>query len=145
MSAFIRYLPAATELLPWLASLAGWLATYVLARALNMPAPLVEAAGVLLFLRIQAFENSVGKSLCPIHLWRWLCALFGSRVHPKVHHAPLAGRGRSRSDRVRGLSANPSLTNVVEAAPHPNPLPAKSGAREQTATRGCSSTRLHHT
>jgi len=72
MSAFIRYLPAATELVPWLASLATWL----IARALNMPAPLVQAAGIFVLLRIQAFENSVGKSLCQIRLWRRLRALF---------------------------------------------------------------------
>jgi hypothetical protein len=32
--------------------------------------------------------------------------------------------------RVRGLSTIPSLTVFAEAAPHPNPLPAKGGARE---------------
>jgi hypothetical protein len=68
MSAFIRYLPATAELLPWAVSLATWL----VARALNMPAPLVQATGMFLFLRIQAFENSIGKSLCPIRLWRRL-------------------------------------------------------------------------
>ena len=35
MSAFIRCLPAAAALLPWVVSLATWL----LARALNMPHP----------------------------------------------------------------------------------------------------------
>ena len=36
MSAFVRYLPAAAELLPWLLNLAPWL----VARGLNMPEPL---------------------------------------------------------------------------------------------------------
>lgn len=71
MSAFIRYLPAAAEALPWLASLATWL----VARVLNMPAPLVQAAGIFVFLRIQAFENSIGRSLCPIRLWQGLRSL----------------------------------------------------------------------
>jgi hypothetical protein len=71
MSAIIRYLPAATLLLPWLIELATWLA----ARALNMPAPLVEAAGIFVFLKAQAFENRFGKSLCPVRLWRRLAAL----------------------------------------------------------------------
>lgn len=71
MSAFIRCLPAAADLLPWLVSLVTWL----VARALNVPAPLVQAAGIFMFLRIQAFENSVGKSLCPNRLWRRLRAL----------------------------------------------------------------------
>jgi len=68
MSAFIRYLPA--ELLPWLASLVTWL----VARALNLPVPLVQTAGIFVLLRVQAFENSVGRSLCPIRLWRRLRA-----------------------------------------------------------------------
>jgi hypothetical protein len=72
MSAFIRYLPAAAPLLlPWLIHLATWL----VARALNMPAPLVEAAGIFVFLKAQAFENRIGRSLCPIRLWRRLWAL----------------------------------------------------------------------
>src|SRR5262249_36257310 len=33
--------------------------------------------------------------------------------------------------RVRGLSTNLSLTAFAGAAPHPNPLPAKSGEREK--------------
>jgi hypothetical protein len=71
MSAFIRYLPAAAELLPWLINLATWL----LARAFNMPEPLVQAAGVFVYLRVQAFENGVGKSLCPRRMMRRLSAL----------------------------------------------------------------------
>jgi hypothetical protein len=71
MSAFIRYLPAAALLWPWLIHLATWL----VARALNMPAPLVEAAGIFVLLKAQAFENRIGKSLWPIRLWRRLVAL----------------------------------------------------------------------
>jgi hypothetical protein len=74
MTAFIRCLPAAAALLPWVVSLATWL----LARALNMPTPLVQASAIFLFLRIQAFENNVGRSLCPIRLWRRLRSLLGS-------------------------------------------------------------------
>ena len=73
MSAFVRYLPATALLLPWLIHLATWL----VARALNMPTPLVEAAGIFVFLKAQAFENRIGKSLCPIRLWRRLVALVG--------------------------------------------------------------------
>jgi hypothetical protein len=72
MSAFIRNLPAAALVLPWLTELATWL----LARSLNMPAPLVEAAGIFVFLKAQAFENRIGKSLCPIRLWRRFATLF---------------------------------------------------------------------
>jgi hypothetical protein len=72
MSAFIRYLPTATLLLPWLIHFATWM----VARTLNMPAPLVEAVGIFVFLKAQAFENRIGKSFCPIRLRRRLAALF---------------------------------------------------------------------
>ena len=71
MSAFIRYLPAAAELLPWLLNLATWL----VARSLNMPEPLVHATGLFVFIRLQAFESSVLKTLCPKPLMHRLLAL----------------------------------------------------------------------
>jgi hypothetical protein len=46
------------------------LATRMLAYSLNMPAPLVHSTGVFVFAQVQAVENSVGKSLCPIRLLR---------------------------------------------------------------------------
>jgi hypothetical protein len=48
------------------------LATRMLAHSLNMPAPLVHNTGVFVFAQVQAVENSVGKSLCPIRLLRLL-------------------------------------------------------------------------
>ncbi len=71
MSAFVRYLPAAAELLPWMLNLATWL----LARSLNMPEPLVHAVGLVVLVRVQAFENSFLKALCPKRLMRRLLAL----------------------------------------------------------------------
>ena len=71
MSAFVRYLPAAAELLPWMLNLATWL----LARSLNMPEPLVHATGLFVFVRVQAFENNILKALCPKRLMRRLLAL----------------------------------------------------------------------
>ena len=71
MSAFVRYLPATAELLPWMLNLATWL----LARGLNMPEPLVHATGLFVFVQVQAFENNVLKALCPKHLMRRLLAL----------------------------------------------------------------------
>jgi hypothetical protein len=71
MSAFVRYLPAAAELLPWLLNFVTWL----VARSLNMPEPLVHATGLFVFVQVQAFENSFLKALCPKHLWRRLLAL----------------------------------------------------------------------
>ena len=54
--------------IPWLLNLA----TRLLARILNMPEPLVHNTGVFVFAHVQAVENSVGKTLCPIRLLRQL-------------------------------------------------------------------------
>jgi len=48
------------------------LATRLVARSLNMPEPMVHTTGVLMLAQVQTFENSVGKTLCPIRLWRQL-------------------------------------------------------------------------
>ena len=56
-----------------IAGLSSWLlnlATRMLACSLNMPEPLVHNTGVFVFVRVQAAENSIGKSLCPIRLLR---------------------------------------------------------------------------
>jgi hypothetical protein len=65
MSPLSRSHPSA-GILAWLLGLATWL----LARALNMPEPLVHETGIFVFLQVQAFENSVGRTLCPIRLLR---------------------------------------------------------------------------
>jgi hypothetical protein len=70
MSAFLRLLPPSAEIWLWLQNLAIW----SLARTLNLPAPLVQAAGLLVFLRVRAFEDSIGPSLCPLRLMRRLIA-----------------------------------------------------------------------
>ncbi|MDB5611623.1 MAG: hypothetical protein JWP25_8523 [Bradyrhizobium sp.] len=55
-------------MIPWLLNLA----TRMLARSLNMPEPVVHNTGVLVFAHVQAVENSVGRTLCPIRLLRQL-------------------------------------------------------------------------
>jgi hypothetical protein len=57
-----------TSAIPWMLKLA----TRILARALNMPEPLVHHTGVFVFAHVQAVENSVGKTLCPSRLLRQL-------------------------------------------------------------------------
>ena len=57
-------------IVPWLLSLAAWM----LARALNMPEPLVHSSGVFVFAQVQAVETSAAKSLCPLRLLRQLRA-----------------------------------------------------------------------
>ena len=55
-------------MIPWMLNLA----IRMLARILNMPEPLVHHTGVFVFAHVQAVENSVGKTLCPIRLLRQL-------------------------------------------------------------------------
>jgi hypothetical protein len=43
-----------------------------LVRILNMPEPLVHSTGVFVFAQVQAVENSVVKTFCPIRLLRQL-------------------------------------------------------------------------
>jgi hypothetical protein len=50
------------------------LATRLLARSLNMPEPLVYNTGVFVFARVQAVETSIGRTLCPVRIWRVLLA-----------------------------------------------------------------------
>ena len=72
MSTLFKTLASSTGLIQCLADLAAWF----LARMLQMPEPMVHAAAIVLLLRIQAIENGVGKSLCPMRLLR---ALFRRR------------------------------------------------------------------
>ena len=67
-------LPAVTAAATWLLDLATWL----VARALNMPQPFVFTTGLFVFAQIQAVESSVGRSLCPRRLLRQLRALWRS-------------------------------------------------------------------
>ena len=55
-------------MIPWMLNLA----TRLLARILNMPEPLLHTTGVFVFAHVQAVEDSVGKTLCPIRLLRQL-------------------------------------------------------------------------
>jgi hypothetical protein len=56
--------------------LAARLATWLVARTLNMPEPLVHATGQFVVVQVVAFETSVGQSLCPFRLARRLKSLF---------------------------------------------------------------------
>jgi hypothetical protein len=57
---------SAAGMVPWMLNLA----TRILARALNMPEPLLHDTGVFVFAHVQAVETSVGRTLCPIRLLR---------------------------------------------------------------------------
>ena len=50
------------------------LATWVLARSLCMPEPVVHDTGLFVFAHVQTFENKVGRSLCPLRPLRRLRA-----------------------------------------------------------------------
>jgi len=70
MSTLFKTLASSTGLVQCLIDLATWL----VARALQMPEPMVHAIALVLVLRAQAIENDIGKSLCPIKLVRRLMA-----------------------------------------------------------------------
>jgi hypothetical protein len=63
---------SAAGIAPWILNLA----TRLLARVLNMPEPLVHHTGVFVFAHVQAVENRVGKTFCPIRLLRQLRSWF---------------------------------------------------------------------
>jgi hypothetical protein len=71
MSTLFRTLATSTGFVQFLLDLTTWL----LARSLQMPEPLVHAAAVFLLLRVQAIENAVGRSFCPVRLLRRLFEL----------------------------------------------------------------------
>ena len=57
------------------AALITWtidLATWMLARSLNMPEPLVHSTGIFVFAQVQAVETQAARTLCPIRLLRQL-------------------------------------------------------------------------
>ncbi|WP_024513401.1 hypothetical protein [Bradyrhizobium sp. ARR65] len=59
------------DIMQWLLNLA----TRLLARALQMPEPLVQSTGIYVVAQAQAVENRFAGSLCPIRLFRRLLAL----------------------------------------------------------------------
>ena len=63
MLALFRFAAAA---IPWMLNLATWL----LARSLNMPEPVVHDTGAFVFAQAQTIENRIGKALCPMRLIR---------------------------------------------------------------------------
>jgi hypothetical protein len=70
MIALFLFRSLAAGLTPWLLKLATWL----LARSLNMPEPLVHSTGAFVFAQVLAVENSLAQSLCPLRLARRLLA-----------------------------------------------------------------------
>ncbi|MCK1512069.1 hypothetical protein IVB22_05695 [Bradyrhizobium sp. 190] len=68
MLALFRFAAAA---IPWTLNLATWL----VARSLNMPEPVVHDTGVFVFVQVQTIENRVGKALSPMRLVRRLRSL----------------------------------------------------------------------
>ena len=51
------------------------LTTWLVARSLNMPEPVVHDTGVFVFAHVQTIENRIGKALCPTRLMRQLRSL----------------------------------------------------------------------
>jgi hypothetical protein len=61
----------ASTVIPFVVKLATWL----LARSLNMPQPVVHDAGIFMFVQVQAIENRIGRAVCPARLLRRLRSL----------------------------------------------------------------------
>ena len=59
-----------------LAPLAMKLATWMVARSLNMPQPIVHDTGEFVVAQVTAVEMRVGKALCPVRLLRQLRTWF---------------------------------------------------------------------
>jgi hypothetical protein len=68
MLTLFRFAAAA---IPWTLNLATWLA----ARSLNMPEPVVHDTGAFVFAQVQTIEDRIGKVLCPKRLVRRLRSL----------------------------------------------------------------------
>jgi hypothetical protein len=68
MLSLFRFAAAA---IPWTLNLATWL----LARSLNMPEPVVHDTGVFVFVQVQTIENRVFRTLSPKRLVRQLRSL----------------------------------------------------------------------
>jgi hypothetical protein len=66
MTMRLHPIPLIAAVIPWLLHLA----TRTLARALNLPEPMVYGTGVFVLARVQAAENSIGRTLCPFRLLR---------------------------------------------------------------------------
>ena len=61
----------AAALIRWTLNLATWLA----ARSLNMPEPVVHDTGIFVFVQVQTIENKLFRALCPRRLMRQLRSL----------------------------------------------------------------------
>ena len=61
----------AAALIRWSLNLATWLA----ARSLNMPEPVVHDTGIFVFVQVQTIENKLFRALCPRRLLRQLRSL----------------------------------------------------------------------
>jgi hypothetical protein len=59
---------SSSTIIQWLIGFATWL----VARSLSMPEPLVHATGILVFAHVQAFETRAARTLCPIRLQKQL-------------------------------------------------------------------------
>jgi hypothetical protein len=71
MTRYSRPTPSpSAAVIAWLLDLATRLTTRFLAHSLNMPEPLVHTTGVFVFAQVQAVETSIGRTLCPVRLWR---------------------------------------------------------------------------
>jgi len=72
LSLVLALVRALAALIPWLLNLATW----ALARSLNMPEPLVHDTGIFVVAQVVTIESRVGRALCPKRLWRQVRSWF---------------------------------------------------------------------
>ena len=71
MNPLSRKAPSRAGIAQWLFGLVTWL----IARSLQMPEPLVYSTSIFVVAQVQAVENNFARSLCLIRLYRRLLAL----------------------------------------------------------------------
>ncbi|MDI4233189.1 hypothetical protein OZ411_10235 [Bradyrhizobium sp. Arg237L] len=64
--------PSIANIVAWLLNLATWL----IARSLQLPEPLVYSTGIYVVAQVQAAETRAAKRLCPLRLMRQFRRLF---------------------------------------------------------------------
>ncbi|WP_407180245.1 hypothetical protein [Bradyrhizobium sp. STM 3562] len=97
MTSFSGNSPLIADIMQWLLNLAMRL----LARALQMPEPLVQSTGRYVVAQAQAVEDRFARSLCPIRLFRRLLALIAQGPLMPPGALRRSTRGSSRSGQRR--------------------------------------------
>ena len=141
MHSLFRNSPSLPTIVKWLFDLATWL----IARSLQMPEPLLQSAGVFVFARAQVFEDSFGKSLCPIRLVRGALARpSGALTYPRfwptpafdlVTHFDVGQCTRAMPDVALPVASGGTVTITLHHGPVPRGAAGWSKCRRKRRSR----------